>query len=64
MIGLGQSLGLRVTAEGVETRAQLDLVRAGCDEAQGYYLSQPMPAEQIPAVVARLEGEPEQRRAG
>jgi predicted signal transduction protein with EAL and GGDEF domain len=55
VIGLGQSLGLKVTAEGVETRAQLDLVRAGCDEAQGYYLSQPVPAEQVAGVISRLE---------
>ncbi|MDH3662372.1 MAG: EAL domain-containing protein, partial [Alphaproteobacteria bacterium] len=46
ILTLGHSLGLRVAAEGVETEAQYDfLVRQGCDEAQGYLLSKPMPAE-------------------
>jgi diguanylate cyclase (GGDEF)-like protein len=42
---LGQSLGMATTAEGVETEAQLDVVRAlGCTEAQGYLFSLPLPA--------------------
>ena len=45
ILTLGRSLGLRVAAEGVETEAQYDfLVRQGCDEAQGFLLSRPMPA--------------------
>lgn len=43
MIHLAHSLGMRVTAVGVETRAQLDALRAmGCDHAQGYLLSRPL----------------------
>jgi EAL domain-containing protein (putative c-di-GMP-specific phosphodiesterase class I) len=45
-IELGQNLGLRVVAEGVETaevRDQLSVMR--CDVAQGYFLSRPIPAE-------------------
>ena len=43
--GLGASLGMEITAEGVETQEQLDLVRReGCTEVQGYYFSPPRPA--------------------
>jgi len=45
VIGLGRSLGMTTTAEGVETEDQLDLVRAqGCSEVQGYFFSPPLPA--------------------
>jgi len=44
IIGLARSLGLRVVAEGVEHAAQLDyLLACGCEEAQGYMLSLPLP---------------------
>ncbi|WP_428696388.1 EAL domain-containing protein [Stappia sp.] len=49
--GLARSLGMRCTAEGVETPAQLALVRqAGCDQAQGYLLGRPSPNEQTAPV--------------
>jgi len=45
---MGHDMGLKVVAEGVETEAQLLRLRElGCDEAQGYYLSRPLPAEQL-----------------
>ena len=45
VIGLGQSLGMTTTAEGVETEDQLDLVREqGCSEVQGFLFSPPLPA--------------------
>ena len=45
-ISLGHKLGLEVLAEGVETREQYAFLRAhDCDLMQGFYLSQPLPAE-------------------
>ncbi len=50
VIGIGRSLGMRTVAEGVETEAQLEFMRAnGCDEVQGYYVARPMPAEDVAA---------------
>ena len=44
VIALGKSLGMRVIAEGIESLAHADELRSkGCDEAQGYYYSRPMP---------------------
>jgi diguanylate cyclase (GGDEF)-like protein/PAS domain S-box-containing protein len=46
--GLGASLGIATTAEGVETQEQLDrLRREGCTEVQGYLFSPPRPAAEI-----------------
>lgn len=48
MIGMGHDLGYRVVAEGIETREVYDrLGDLGCDEAQGYYLSRPMPSTSV-----------------
>lgn len=45
---LGKSLGLRVVAEGIESAAQLDLLRQmHCDYGQGYYFAQPLPADEV-----------------
>jgi diguanylate cyclase (GGDEF)-like protein len=51
---LGRSLGVPTIAEGVETPAQLRLVRAaGCKEAQGFLFSRPVAAADVPAIIAR-----------
>jgi diguanylate cyclase (GGDEF)-like protein/PAS domain S-box-containing protein len=50
---MGLSLGMSTTAEGVETAAQLDIVRAeGCTEVQGYLYSPPRPAGEIAKMIA------------
>ncbi len=47
-IVLGHELGMKVTAEGVETEAQLqELRQLGCDKAQGYFLSRPVPERDL-----------------
>jgi len=51
-VELGRNLGLKVVAEGVETAAAWAHLKAlGCDFAQGYYLSKPVPAAEIAALV-------------
>lgn len=55
-IDLAHNMGLRVVAEGVESREVLERLRQlGCDEVQGYYIARPMPAQDFPAF---LEGSP------
>ncbi len=45
---LGRTLGLRVVAEGVETAASWDMLQTmGCDVVQGYYVSRPLPADEL-----------------
>ncbi|MBC8503604.1 MAG: EAL domain-containing protein, partial [Chloroflexi bacterium] len=52
IIAMAHSLKLRVVAEGVETKEQLDLLYdQDCDEVQGYYFSRPIPAKQLAALL-------------
>jgi diguanylate cyclase (GGDEF)-like protein len=54
VIGLAHALGMRVTAEGVETEEQLaTLIALECDEAQGYFFSPPQPAPDLRSLIAR-----------
>ena len=57
---LAEALGMATTAEGVETRDQLDLLRRlGCQEAQGYLICEPVPGENFAtadAVDAAMRG--------
>jgi predicted signal transduction protein with EAL and GGDEF domain len=47
-IDLGHNMGLRVVAEGVESEAAWNiLAEMGCDQGQGYFMSRPMPADQL-----------------
>ncbi len=48
IIAMAQSLGLKIVAEGVETKEQVDILTTlGCDYLQGYYFSKPVPAKQL-----------------
>ncbi len=48
IVALGHSLSLSVVAEGVETKAQYDFLDAiNCDEAQGFFLSRPLPEDKL-----------------
>jgi EAL domain-containing protein (putative c-di-GMP-specific phosphodiesterase class I) len=63
-IDLGRNLGLDVVAEGVESEEiweQLDGL--GCDTAQGFFLSRPLPADALGAWLRERRDVPEQRRA-
>ncbi|MCQ3933610.1 MAG: GGDEF domain-containing protein, partial [Gammaproteobacteria bacterium] len=56
-LDLAHRLGLEVVAEGVESAAALDWLAAhGCERAQGFYISRPMPAESFGAWVRRYAG--------
>jgi len=58
---LAQALGLSTIAEGVETREQLDSLRAlGCDEVQGFFFAQPMPPADLAGWWRRFDGAPPQ----
>jgi predicted signal transduction protein with EAL and GGDEF domain len=56
IVQLGQSLGMTTVAEGVETRADLEmLLAAGCVEGQGYLFSRPVPPEKALELIATEE---------
>jgi len=55
MLRLGQSLGMKVIAEGVETAAQVAfLQRHGCTELQGYYFYRPLKVEDLEAALDQM----------
>jgi diguanylate cyclase (GGDEF)-like protein len=71
IIDLGHGLGMRVTAEGVETEAQFhELRRLGCDALQGFLFARPLPADALggrlaaPAPDAAFTAEPGLAGAG
>jgi EAL domain-containing protein (putative c-di-GMP-specific phosphodiesterase class I) len=54
--GLASSLGITTTAEGVETKEQLDRLRSeGCTEVQGFYFSEAKPGSELAAMIRRTE---------
>ena len=54
IIDIATTLEMATTAEGVETREQFErLAELGCTEAQGYFLGKPVPAAQLPELIAK-----------
>jgi EAL domain-containing protein (putative c-di-GMP-specific phosphodiesterase class I) len=54
IVGMARALGMAVIPEGVETEAQLARLAAlGCDHAQGFLLSRPLPADELEALLHR-----------
>jgi diguanylate cyclase (GGDEF)-like protein/PAS domain S-box-containing protein len=59
IVGLGRALSLTVTAEGIETAEQLELLSAvSCDEGQGYFLSRPLDTEGFNALIEMRTARP------
>ena len=55
---LGRALGMTITAEGIETRQQLDCIRERhCNEAQGFFFSQPVTALAVLPLIERLNAD-------
>jgi len=55
VVGLGSSLGITTTAEGVETKEQLaSLTSEGCNEVQGFFFSPPRPAAEVARILDDL----------
>ena len=59
IVGLSDTFGLRVTAEGVETEEQADqLALERCSQLQGYLFSKPVPVAEVPSLISRLTRTP------
>lgn len=55
VVGLGSSMGITTTAEGVETKEQfVRLASEGCNEVQGFLFSEPRPSNEIIGLINKL----------
>jgi diguanylate cyclase (GGDEF)-like protein len=55
IVSMGQALNMEIVAEGVETEEQLHILQElSCNEVQGYYVSKPVPAQDVPALLKRI----------
>ncbi len=61
VVAMADALDMSTTAEGVETEAELEVIRKlGCKKIQGYYYGRPMPAEDAMALFQRVPGQAQQ----
>ena len=59
MVRLGNMIGAKIVAEGVETEEQLRMVRKlGCERVQGFYRALPMPLDNLKRFLAARLGRP------
>ncbi|MEF2552985.1 bifunctional diguanylate cyclase/phosphodiesterase [Aurantimonas sp. A2-1-M11] len=60
IVSMAHHMKMKVTAEGIETQEQVDLLKSlGCDQLQGYFFGKPMPAERVASdVLARFRDVP------
>jgi diguanylate cyclase (GGDEF)-like protein len=59
VVALARAFNMKTVAEGVETPEQLQKLRAvRCDQAQGYLFSRPVPASDVPSMIAKLQRSP------
>lgn len=57
VILISGGLGIRTVAEGIETPAQMEMLKAlGCEEGQGYLMSKPVPLAKVPALISKWTG--------
>jgi len=64
IVALGQALGLRIVAEGVETDMQQSfLTKLGCDSLQGFLLGHPLPAEKFMADINAAEAQVDEQKS-
>ena len=55
IVSLIKQLGIRVVAEGIETRSQIEMLKkANCDIVQGYYFSKPLPIKEFEKLVYKI----------
>lgn len=55
IIAMGHSLGMKIVAEGIETKKQLEVITSyGADEGQGFYFSPPVPQDEFTRLLAKV----------
>ena len=59
IVSMAHALGMSVVAEGVETQEQMDILRVlSCDEVQGFFISRPVPADQMTILMEKQSLQP------